>query len=455
MRPKPKRRTNAFLSETLEMLLPNDSETSLAKDSDEEGDLTLESFSDEESWISSMPLYILMSINGNNEGDVVGVFLLENESTEEIDLMIHKDFSERNALKQQFPDVKRLVCLFHTLKAFRSAITMQAMQINFLQSDHVLNILQRIAYANSEEDYELEVLALRQLNCPLITKCFKENWHCIKEEWKKFKTFHKVELQTTEELYLVKDKDKSIFVDEQKCNKRIGGLQQELEEILQDLGKTRQVIRKTQHDMESEKDDAEYNKFFKSNTAPVCEVQTAKNEEDSLPPLIIEKTKAPSLKYGDGDFSVNARIKQKITYGQNISKIECANRMTRNAHQKLHKLATNKSFPLNARKLLTSGGVSRIGRLAKRTRTAIKRSSNKDNSLDSDVLHQDLLNAPYHVFGDRKNCNETFCKRKDDDNVIDIIYKSFLLEEIQKNIYPMVRNLLAYNQTNNGAERYW
>lgn len=74
-------------------------------------------------------MYILMSINGNNEGDVAGVFLLENESTEAINLMIRyckeenpcwcltnviltdKDISERNALMQQLPDVKLLLCL--------------------------------------------------------------------------------------------------------------------------------------------------------------------------------------------------------------------------------------------------------------------------------------------------------------------------------------------------------
>ncbi|KAF2881778.1 hypothetical protein ILUMI_24393 [Ignelater luminosus] len=53
IRPKPKRRTNAFLSETLEMLLPDDPETLLAEDVDEQEDLMLESFSDEEPWMAS------------------------------------------------------------------------------------------------------------------------------------------------------------------------------------------------------------------------------------------------------------------------------------------------------------------------------------------------------------------------------------------------------------------
>ncbi|KAF2881089.1 hypothetical protein ILUMI_25091 [Ignelater luminosus] len=119
-------------------------------------------------------------------------------------------------------------------------------------------------------------------------------------------------------------------------------------------------------------------------------------------------------------------------------------------------VATNKRFPLDARKLLTGKGVSRIERLVKGIITAIKRSFNKNNGLDSDVLRQDLLNAPYHVFGYHKNCGETFCKKKDDDNVRHIIYKSGLLEEIQKIVDPMARNsnLLAYIQTTNEAQRF-
>ncbi|KAF2889166.1 hypothetical protein ILUMI_17007 [Ignelater luminosus] len=54
MRPKPKRRTSAILSETLEILLPEDTDTSLAEDGDEEGDLImLKSSSDKEPWMPS------------------------------------------------------------------------------------------------------------------------------------------------------------------------------------------------------------------------------------------------------------------------------------------------------------------------------------------------------------------------------------------------------------------
>ncbi|KAF2879306.1 hypothetical protein ILUMI_26861 [Ignelater luminosus] len=124
--------------------------------------------------------YHFTAINVEDNSDIEQLWV--SAEINKIKIALDKDFSERKALKQQFPDVKFLLCLSHALKAFRSAITMQAIQINSSQRDYLLKNLQRMAYANSEKDYEREDLALGQLNCPLITKYFEENWHCIKEE---------------------------------------------------------------------------------------------------------------------------------------------------------------------------------------------------------------------------------------------------------------------------------
>ncbi|CAG9820787.1 unnamed protein product [Phaedon cochleariae] len=157
---------------------------------------------------------------------------------------------------------------------------------------------------------------------------------------------------------------------------------------------------------------------------------------------------------GDGDSSVYARIVERVAYGRQVIKIECANHMTRCVSDKLHKISTNTVYPLAARKLLTSKGtegISRLGRLVKGVRTAVKTNLNQPNS-----LRQELRNAPYHIFGRHENCS-SFCKRKEskeDDLTLQLDQKFFI--EIKKIIEPMINmaDRLSYNQTTNQAERY-
>lgn len=96
-----------------------------------------------------------------------------------------------------------------------------------------------------------------------------------------------------------------------------------------------------------------------------------------------------------------ARIVERVPYGRQVIKIECANHMTRCVSDKLHKLAHNTSYPLAARKLLLEkkNGISRLERLIKGVRTAIK---NNKNNVDS--LRAELRNAPFHIFGNHENC---------------------------------------------------
>lgn len=44
---------------------------------------------------------------------------------------------------------------------------------------------------------------------------------------------------------------------------------------------------------------------------------------------------------GDGDSSVYARKVEKVSYGRDVIKLECANHITRNLHDGLRKLVAN------------------------------------------------------------------------------------------------------------------
>lgn len=99
--------------------------------------------------------------------------------------------------------------------------------------------------------------------------------------------------------------------------------------------------------------------------------------------------------------SVFARIVEKVPYGRQVEKIECAKHMTRCVSDKLHKLAKSTSYLLQMRKLLSdkASGISRIERLVKGVRTAIKR-----NALNPEKIREEVKNAPMHVFGRHTKC---------------------------------------------------
>ena len=150
----------------------------------------------------NMPLYILMVVDGNNNGEIVGIFILKDETTENIGSMLNlfkqynpeswpstsvvftdKDFKERKCFLNVFPNAKLCLCLFHTLKCFRSTITMENMKITSLQRDVCLEILQKMTYSKTNEEYEHHLDALKHLRLPKVLDYIMKNWDPIRDEW--------------------------------------------------------------------------------------------------------------------------------------------------------------------------------------------------------------------------------------------------------------------------------
>lgn len=86
---------------------------------------------------------------------------------------------------------------------------------------------------------------------------------------------------------------------------------------------------------------------------------------------------------GDGDSSVFARIQEGCRYGRHVTKVECANHMTRALSDNLHKLSTNTKYPLESRRLLSgipeNRTINRLERLVKGVRAAIKEAGKLNN----------------------------------------------------------------------------
>ena len=94
-----------------------------------------------------------------------------------------KDMLERDVLKQKLPQAAIQSCLFHVLRTFRREVTGEKMGISQEQRLGILSILQRLAYADSEEIYTTAYVELVGLGIGKLTAYYNKNWHPIRDEW--------------------------------------------------------------------------------------------------------------------------------------------------------------------------------------------------------------------------------------------------------------------------------
>ena len=148
----------------------------------------------------NMPLYVLMSVDGNGESEIVCLWLTQFEDKETItelvqefkkhnsswsstqSIMSDKDMTERNVLSKEFPQSKLLICLFHTLRTMRREVSTEKLGISQGERSMCLEILLKMVYARNEEEYNKLYGELK--NAPQrVVEYFESNWHSIRHEW--------------------------------------------------------------------------------------------------------------------------------------------------------------------------------------------------------------------------------------------------------------------------------
>ena len=92
-----------------------------------------------------MPLYVLLTVDGNGESEIVCMWIVQNEEKGLITSLLvefkkHnynwsltkrvKDMTERNVIKEQLPQANLLICLFHTLRSFRREVSCDKLGIS-------------------------------------------------------------------------------------------------------------------------------------------------------------------------------------------------------------------------------------------------------------------------------------------------------------------------------------
>ncbi|XP_047146768.1 uncharacterized protein LOC124819321 [Hydra vulgaris] len=119
-----------------------------------------------------MPVYILLCEDGAGESEIAAVGLLTHEDAASFSwfverfksfniawpktnvFMTDKDLTEREILRSAFPLVSLLLCLFHTMRTFNREITTSKLGITCGERTSSLEIIQKLAYATSEEVYD-------------------------------------------------------------------------------------------------------------------------------------------------------------------------------------------------------------------------------------------------------------------------------------------------------------
>lgn len=148
-----------------------------------------------------MPLYVLLAVDGNGESEVVCLWIVQCEDKETITsllvefkkhndqwslikcVMSDKDMTERNIMKEQFPQANLLICLFHTLRTFRREISCEKLGISQGERVLCLELLSKMAYAQSEAAYTTFYDQFKQSAPKNVTDYFDGNWHGIREQW--------------------------------------------------------------------------------------------------------------------------------------------------------------------------------------------------------------------------------------------------------------------------------
>ena len=148
-----------------------------------------------------MPLYVLQILDGNGQAEIICFWLVASEDQSTISFMMDafkkrndcwpkvqvimadKDMTERDVLCEKLPSADILICLFHTLRSFRREISMEKMGISAAERTVSLELLQKIAYSRSEEEYALHYDHFKNVVPRSVAEYFDKNWHGVRHEW--------------------------------------------------------------------------------------------------------------------------------------------------------------------------------------------------------------------------------------------------------------------------------
>lgn len=148
-----------------------------------------------------MPLYLMLVVDSNGQSEIVAAYLTTLETKEAISKMVQafkshnphwsettvvisdKDFTERSVFEKEFPDASLIICLFHTLRSMRREVTCDKLGLLPGERDHALELLTKLAYSSSEEQYDNHYKDLKSCGLNSVIQYYDINWHPIRHQW--------------------------------------------------------------------------------------------------------------------------------------------------------------------------------------------------------------------------------------------------------------------------------
>ena len=143
------------------------------------------------------PVYIMLIEDSNGQSEVAGVFLLLEDTEKSIKsmsgifkshnlqwsatrvLMTDKDMMEHDVLSAEFQSAELAICLFHTFRSFHREVVVENMGITSGQCNLCLELLQQLAYATSEDNYQDIYECFCECAPPTVISYFDKQWHPI------------------------------------------------------------------------------------------------------------------------------------------------------------------------------------------------------------------------------------------------------------------------------------
>ena len=148
-----------------------------------------------------MPLYLIMIVDCNGQSEIIATFLTVFETEDAITKMVQtfkshncnwiqtkvvisdKDFTERMVFKKEFPAAFLIIYLFHTLRTLRQEVTFDKLGILPGERDHALELLTKLAYSSSTQEYDNHYRDLKESGLKSVILYYDVNWHPIRSEW--------------------------------------------------------------------------------------------------------------------------------------------------------------------------------------------------------------------------------------------------------------------------------
>ncbi|KAK9685426.1 hypothetical protein QE152_g38052 [Popillia japonica] len=153
---------------------------------------------------------------------------------------------------------------------------------------------------------------------------------------------------------------------------------------------------------------------------------------------------------GDGDSNVYCKLKERVTYGLEINKIEYSNHVIENYGKFLFELKKDNSINCSARNMLTSDKIKKL-------QQSLQKCIYSANG-NVEKMNQFIANVPFHVFDDHATCDSSYCNvvgvttnskkaRLFDTGLI--YHLSGAVDNIMRKSYKLIKK-----ETNNQAEAF-